>query len=208
MEYLKELFTQPLSFEEFSKAVTEKGFKLADLSKGEYVAKGKLTDLTDRNKILEGQLTSLNTQMQELKNTNATADDYKNKFETLQKEIKENEDKAKAEQADSELTNAITSVFGDKKFTSDYVKNGIVADMKVEISKTENKGKGYAELFESLTKDKEGIFANANPMNMSGVNAAVGNLSVTREQFTKMGIAERTKLYNENQKLYETLQGE
>lgn len=44
MEFLKELFTQPLSFEEFSKLVSEKGYKLADLSKGDYVAKGKLTE--------------------------------------------------------------------------------------------------------------------------------------------------------------------
>ena len=61
------------------------------------------------------------------------------------------------------MTEAITAVFGDKEFTSDYVRNGIIADMKTEIAKAENKGKGYAEIFESLTKDKEGIFANPNP---------------------------------------------
>ena len=43
------------------------------------------------------------------------------------------------------------------------VKKGLIEDMKAEIAKPENKGKGYAELFESLTKDKDGIFANPNP---------------------------------------------
>ena len=61
------------------------------------------------------------------------------------------------------MTDAITAVFGDKKFTSDYVKKGIIADMKEEIAKPENKGKGYSEIFEALTKDKNGIFANPNP---------------------------------------------
>ena len=42
MDFLKELFTEPLSFEAFSKAVAEKGFKLADLSSGKYVDKDKL----------------------------------------------------------------------------------------------------------------------------------------------------------------------
>ena len=61
------------------------------------------------------------------------------------------------------MTDAIIATFGDKKFTSDYVRNGIIADMKTEIAKPENKGKGYNEIFETLTKDKEGIFANPNP---------------------------------------------
>ena len=52
MEFLKELFAQPLSYDEFAKAVTEKGYKLADLSKGEYVSKGKLTEALEKNKTL------------------------------------------------------------------------------------------------------------------------------------------------------------
>lgn len=42
MEFLKELFTEPLSFDAFSKAAVDKGFKLADLSSGRYVDKDKL----------------------------------------------------------------------------------------------------------------------------------------------------------------------
>ena len=54
-------------------------------------------------------------------------------------------------------------MFGEKKFTSDYARDGLIADMKTEIAKPENKGKGYAEILEAYTKDKEGIFANPNP---------------------------------------------
>lgn len=164
MDFLKDLFPQPLSFEEFVKAVESKGYKLADLSKGEYVAKGKLDDALAKNKTLTKDIT-------ELQNSNASTEDFKKKFEDLQKKIEDDEKAAKAAADDKALTDAITAVFGDKKFTSDYVRNGIIADMKTEIAKAENKGKGYAEIFESLTKDKEGIFANPNgPANMTGMN--------------------------------------
>lgn len=68
----------------------------------------------------------------------------------------------KAKQEDEILTNNIISAFGDKKFTSDYVKNGLIADIKSELNKVENKGKGISEIFESLTKDKTGLFENPN----------------------------------------------
>ena len=99
----------------------------------------------------------------------------KQKFEQLQDKVKQREEADKAAKADAELTQAIVSVFGDKQFTSEYVKKGLIEDMKAEIAKPENKGKGYAELFESLTKDKDGIFANPNPpADMAGMNPNIG----------------------------------
>ncbi len=78
------------------------------------------------------------------------------------------EEKAKKE--DEILTNNIISAFGDKKFTSDYVKNGLIADIKSELNKAENKGKGISEIFDSLTKDKTGLFENPNrPADMPGM---------------------------------------
>lgn len=125
MDFLRELFSEPLSFEAFSKAVQEKGVKLADLSTGKYA------------------------------------------------DIEAKEDAAKKEAEDKALTDAITALFGERKFTSDYARDGLIADMKGEIAKPENKGKGYAELFEAITKDKEGIFANPNPpADMTGMGTS------------------------------------
>ncbi len=163
MEFLRELFSEPLSFEAFSKAVQAKGIKLADLSSGKYVDQDKFLKVTGDLKTAKETIGTLTGELQNLKNSNATADEWKKKFEDLTKEMKEKEDAEKAKAEDAALTEAITAVFGNKKFTSDYVKNGIIADMKAEILKPENKGKGYAEIFDSLTKDKTGIFANPNP---------------------------------------------
>lgn len=182
MDFLKELFTQPLSFEEFEKAVSEKGIKLADLSKGEHVAKGKLTEALNANNTLKEDIKKLKGDLEALKNSNATAEEYKKKFEELQDKIEKDDKARKAEQEDKELTAAIEAVFGDKKFTSDYVRNGIIADMKTEIAKPENKGKGYTEIFDTLTKDKEGIFATENKMSMTGINPNANRETVEDSQ--------------------------
>lgn len=76
----------------------------------------------------------------------------------------------KARQEDEVLTTNILSSFGDKKFASEYAKNGLIADIKSELSKPENKGKGITDIVEYLTKDKDGIFENPNkPADMPGM---------------------------------------
>lgn len=134
---------------EYGKAIQREQAKVESTKQELDTAKQTVSDMT--------------TELQGLKDKNADVEDWKQKFEELQKTIKQKEEEETAARADAELTETIVSVFGDKKFTSDYVRKGIIADMKAEIAKPENKGKGYAELFESLTKDKEGIFANPNP---------------------------------------------
>lgn len=126
-------------------------------------AKRDFEDLKTENDTLKADKKTLEEKITELSDKSNTADDYKKQLDELKKEIKDKEDADKAKAEDEALTNAITAAFGDKKFTSDYVRNGIIADMKLEIAKPENKGKGYTDIFEILTKDKEGIFANQNP---------------------------------------------
>lgn len=131
MEFLKDLFTEPLTFEAFEAAIKEKGFKLADLNSGEYVSKGKLMEGINKNKDLKEQLSTLTADIQALKDSNASAEDYKAKFEQLQADIAVKEEEAKEKAADKELTDKIIAVFPqDKEFTSDYVRNGIIADIK------------------------------------------------------------------------------
>ncbi len=127
-----------------------------------------------------------------------------NVLEDLKKQIKEFQDKEnqrianeKAKQEDEVLTTNILNSLKDKKFASDYAKNGLIADIKSELGKSENKGKGINEIVDYLTKDKSGIFENPNkPANMPGM----GNVTteVTKEAFEKMGYRERLKLKQEN----------
>ena len=68
----------------------------------------------------------------------------------------------KATKAEQTLNNNILAVFGDRKFSSEYAKNGLLSDIKAEMKKEENQGKGIKDIFEELTKDKTGIFENPN----------------------------------------------
>ena len=138
----------------------------ADINK----AKNSVDALKNEIESLKKAKAELAEKVNTLTDSAGTAENYKKELEKLQKEIKDKAEAEAKQKADNELTAAIENSFGDKKFSSDYVRRGIIADMKAEIAKPENKGKGYAELFEALTKDKEGIFENPNkPADMAGI---------------------------------------
>ena len=63
---------------------------------------------------------------------------------------------------DDSLTANILNAIGDKKFVNDYTKNAIINDIKSSLKDSNNAGKSAKDLFEELTKDKEGIFDNPN----------------------------------------------
>lgn len=63
---------------------------------------------------------------------------------------------------DDSLTTNILNAIGDKKFVNDYTKNAIISDIKSSLKDSNNAGKSAKDLFEELTKDKEGIFDNPN----------------------------------------------
>lgn len=118
--------------------------------------------LKEEKESLTQKVNTYETEIKTLKENSKDNDDWKSKFETLDAKIKKQEAEEAARKEDETLTNNIVSVFGNKKFTSDYVKKGLIADIKSELNKPENAGKGIKDIFESLTKDKEGIFANPN----------------------------------------------
>lgn len=128
----------------------------------------------------EGKLEEANKQ---LNDANEKLKDLDGKDEVINKLQKEMEDyinaenarkeKEKAEQADRELTEKITAVFPEgKEFTSDYVRNGIISDIKARMA--EDSTLGVKEIFESLTKDKEGIFKNPQQQKLTIPGADVG----------------------------------
>ncbi len=126
-------------------------------------------DLTNEINTYKDTINNLENQIKEMPNSDDVTKLQNEINDMKQKESQRIADE-KAKQEDEILTNNIITVFGDKKFTSDYVKNGLISDIKSELNKTENKGKGISEIFESLTKDKTGLFENPNqPVDMPGM---------------------------------------
>ena len=94
----------------------------------------------------------------------------KNKIADYEQKEADRIAKQKAEQEDKILTDNINALFDGKTFTSEYARQGLLNDIKSGLNKPENKGKGIQDLFNELTKDKEGIFASPNQMkDMSGM---------------------------------------
>lgn len=70
MEFLKEIFDgKSLSFEDLQRAVQEKGLKLADLSKGQYVDKQKFDNKLEEVNNLQAQLNTANDTIKDFQNT-------------------------------------------------------------------------------------------------------------------------------------------
>ena len=78
-------------------------------------------------------------------------------FEKAEKERKEAEANALK---DKQLTDNILEVIGEKEFVNDFTKNSIIAQIKEDLGKQENAGKGIKDIFEELTKDSTDIFKN------------------------------------------------
>jgi uncharacterized protein YdcH (DUF465 family) len=139
-------------------------------------------------------------QISELKGSGSDSKKIQEELDSLKKSV--------AEKAENEkLTNDIMAVIGNKKFASDYAKNGLIADVKAELGKEENKGKEMKDIVASLTKDKSGIFANPQQPNMAGMSNKVYD-NVNKEAFNKMGYQERVSFKQENPELFAQLNSE
>lgn len=216
MEFLKELFTEPLSFEAFEKAVNAKGFKLADLSSGNYVAKDKFDKANNDLKTAQDSVKTITEELQGLKDKNATAEDWKAKFEQLQADNAEKEKQAKEQKEAEEKARNIEARYNaicvDKdgkplEFTHDAIKASYLQKFTEALADETNTGKSDADIFHALTKDDATAFKTVQPdINIPGAKQLGGNL--TQNDFAKMNYMERAKLYSENQTLYNELKGE
>ena len=125
---------------------------------------GKLiTEAKEKTQDLENKIKDYESKISDLSSKAETNTKVQEELDNLKKSIAENEAKAKAKAEDDALTKNITSVFGDKKFVNEYTKNAIISDIKTALKDSNNAGKSAKDLFEELTKNKEGIFSNPNP---------------------------------------------
>ena len=164
-----------------------------------------LQGLKETNEDLTKKVNTYETEIKTLKENSQNDENWKEKFEALDTKIKNQEAENKKKQEDEILTNNIITAFGDKKFTSDYVKNGLISDIKSELNKAENKGKGIKEIFDSLTKDKNGIFENPHkPAGMPGMGD-IDTPEITKESFSKMSYMQRVEFKEKNPELFKKM---
>lgn len=122
--------------------------------------KSKSTSLEEELSTTKTKLSEYEKTITELQAQSEQSETVKAELEKLQNQIKEQEELQAQIVKDKQLTDNIITAFGDRQFINDYTKNALISEIKAELEKTENAGKGVTDIFESLTKDKEGIFAN------------------------------------------------
>ena len=171
MDFTEIFKGESLTLEQFTERTAN--MKLADLSGGEYVAKGKY----------DSDLKKARDDLKTAKDTIATLEANKGDTEALQAELDKykqaDEARQKAEQeaaAHAALVERFGKVKGDKEFSSEYAESGLMDAFNKAISDPANTGKGDKELFEALTKDVAGIWKNPQqePVKIAGVNTALG----------------------------------
>jgi predicted nucleic acid-binding Zn-ribbon protein len=149
----------------------------------------------------------LNTEIETYKTTITDLQDKIGKLpksdelEALKKEIQTMKDAEtqritdeKAKKDEEILTNNIKSAFGDKKFINEYTQNAIINDVKSALKDVNNQGKSAKDLFEELTKEKEGIFANPNQVINTGTPGEVNkNLTEDARNRELIGLSKEDK---------------
>lgn len=126
------------------------------------------------------QLKTANDRITELSNDLKKYDGADDTIKSLQDKVKEYEDAEKdriareAEEAkERNLLSAFDAAAQGKTFINDFTRTALFEQVKAEMGKEENAGKGVAELFGNLTEGKENIFApqiTAPQMNGSTVS--------------------------------------
>ena len=135
-------------FAERGKEIQESNLKISDLN-------SKISHLSEENENLANKSNSNDDLLKQIEGYKKTISDYE----------KEKADRANAEakaEAENKLNADIEALFADRKFTSDYAKAGLIADIKK--AKLDTPTADLSLIFETLTNGKEGIFAsNSHP---------------------------------------------
>lgn len=170
---------------------------------GQMVPKARLDDKIQDLKELQDTLADRDKQLEELKQVDA---------QSLQAKITE------LQSANETLKTEYETKLTQREF--DYVLENALRDAKAKNAKAvkalldtsivkvvDGKLVGLDEQLKSLKTSDEYLFQADG---LKGTSPALGTgssgkPSITKEQFTQMSIAEKTKLYNENKELYDSL---
>lgn len=152
------------------KEVAEKIF--AERSKEIEADKAKREKLETELKEKKESLDNLSKEFEDLKSSNASAEEYKTKYEAL---VADNEAKAKQAEADrilAEKTENINkrfeAVVGEKKFSHNAIKADYLKKFGEALELEENKSLSDEQVFYNLIKDDKNAFEGVTAVRLAG----------------------------------------
>ena len=138
---IKELFGEgSLSYDEFEKAMKEKGAKFVDLSEGNYVSKdkfdnevaskdGQITQLNDTIKARDKDLKDLKSQLKEAGTDASKLTELETQLGNLQTQYKQDTENYKSQLSKQAYEFAVKDFANGKKFSSNAAKRDFVSSM-------------------------------------------------------------------------------
>lgn len=161
-----------------------KGMKLADLSTGEYVAKGKDNEQKEEIESLKRQLAEKDETIANLEKAKGDADSMQKELDRYKQAEADREKAEKEAQMDAILTQTAESALEGREFVNDYTRNYFLGELKKAIQDPANKGKKPADLFADMTKDVDGVFKNPQhePLKIEGVTKTDTSGNMTKDQ--------------------------
>ena len=184
------------------KEVAEKIF--AERSKEIEADKAKREKLETELKEKKESLDNLSKEFEDLKSSNASAEEYKTKYEAL---VADNEAKAKQAEADrilaektENINKRFNAVVGEKKFSHNAIKADYLKKFGEALELEENKSLSDEQVFHNLIKDDKNAFEGVTAVKLAGGRPSgtgngyssvkeIMNSDITREQ-KRQAIAE------------------
>jgi DNA repair exonuclease SbcCD ATPase subunit len=159
----------------FPEATDEQLKSIMDLNGADVEkAKSKVTSLENELKDKKADFDKLNAELETLKTSNASGEEWKTKYEAI---VAENEAKAKQAEADrilkekqENVLNRFNAVVGDKKFSHDAVKADYLKKFGDALENKDFEGKSDADVFHALTKDDQKAFTGVTVVKLPGGN--------------------------------------
>lgn len=173
---IKELFGESsLSYEEFEKAMKEKGAKFVDLSDGGYVSKDKfenevsskdsqISQLNDTIKSRDKDLKDLKTQLKDAGTDAEKLTELETQLGNLQTQYKQDTDNYKAQLSKQAYEFAVKDFANGKKFSSNAAKRDFISSMIAKELKMEgDKILGADDFVSAYSTDNADAFIVEQP---------------------------------------------
>lgn len=118
-------------------------------------------------------LAAANTRIKELEASSGETENLRKKVAELEEADRKRTEEAKAAAELAELTERFDKVAGEREFIHDLVRKGVLNDFGAALKDKTYTGKSDAEIFDSLTKDKDYFKSMNPPGNMGKPNSGL-----------------------------------
>lgn len=150
----------------FDGATEEQINKILDLNSADIgKAKKDFEDLKAELDTAKQTITDINKQYDDLKAANASAEDYKTKYDELVADNKRKADEQAARELEAAERAEFDNYFAEnkKEWTNPFIADGYFGKFKEAKNLPENKGKMIADILHELTKNDTTAFKGVKP---------------------------------------------